>query len=373
MNWMIRVMDAFVDGLVGTYSATGRGVSLFRILFGVCFILTIGPRFLWATEYPDLFYSPPLPITLLDCTGTVQLGLLCGFPPDWVMLGLEAGGALAAVFLLFGYRTFYASILLTAFLITLNAFRYSFGKIDHDILFVITPAILAFSGWGNHFSIDAKQGRPNEWSYPSYSLFVLALAVGAGFLSAGFPKAINWVDFDLSTSGVRAWVVSSHFGQGGWLTPLFAHTSNVWFWEGMDYAAVLFEVGLALSVLHGAVFRRFLVLAVFFHITNYLMLDIGFILHFPVYAAFLPWGDIAERVKTERLADIIQGGVRYWHLALFTILYALFYFADPLAGLSYVGTAKTLAFYGVSLLVVGWLVIREVKRGRRPLLDTVVS
>lgn len=366
MTYLLKRIDTYIDELVDSYSATERGLSLFRILFALQLIFfSAGPRALWVAEYPDVFWAPPQPLSFFDCVGTLQFGVVCGFPSFWVFAVFEVGLALAAVFLLFGYRTFYASILFSVFYIVLNSFRYSFGKIDHDILFVIAPAILAFSGWGNHFSLDAKQNRKTGWSYPSYSLLFLALAIAVGFLSAGFPKAVNWIDFDLSTSGVRNWVVNNYFAneRTDWLAPVFASLSNVWVWEAMDYAGVLFEVGLALSVIHGKYFKTFLGIAVLFHFQNYLILNIPFTGLLPVYASFMPWEYVSDKIPKYYLSKITSL-LTSKNLYIFTPMYITFYMTNPLSSVPYFSAFKVFLYFGSSMLVIAWLISKVLTKER---------
>ena len=37
----------------------------------------------------------------------------------------------------------------------------------------------------------------------------MALLLGFGFFSAGFPKLFVWADFDLTTQGARSWLVTA--------------------------------------------------------------------------------------------------------------------------------------------------------------------
>ncbi len=359
MKRVLAALDDLVDSAVDTYAATERGLSLFRIVFGLSFIALLTPRFLWGTGYPDFLYQPPPPLSLIDCSGQVQPGLVCGFPPFWVVLGLEACLSITAVCLLFGYRTRYVSLLFTALFVLLNAFRFSFGKIDHGIMYVITPTVLAFSGWGNYFSLDAQRGRTSAHSYPCYSLVLLAGCMSTGFLSAGLPKAILWLDFDLSTSGVRQWFVNGYYvrGRTDLLAPIFSQVQSAWVFEGMDYAAVLFELGFAASVLHGWWFRRFVCLAVPFHIFNYLVLNIPYYIHFPVYAAFLPWDRIATTVSSIHLKQRIQA-VDGRHLigcaSAYMPLHILSAYVDlsTLLGVD-MQMVKASAVFGVAVIVLG--------------------
>ena len=43
-------------------------------------------------------------------------------------------------------------------------------------------------------------------THRNWPIALMALLVAFGFFSAGLPKALKWIDFDLSTSGVRSWV-----------------------------------------------------------------------------------------------------------------------------------------------------------------------
>ena len=359
----MEALDGGVTDLANTYPADERGLALFRITYALSFILLASPRFLWTVGYPDLFWDPPLPLSLFDCSEGAYACVIGGFPPLWVTVLLEVLLALSAVFLLFGYRTFYASVLFSVFFVTLNTFRFSFGKIDHGIMFVVTPAILSLSGWGNHFSIDAQRQRGGKRSYPSYCLLVLALALAAGFLSAGLPKAIGWLDFDLRTSGVRKWAVWSYYS--GWLAPVLLKSLGSYLWEIADWLVVLFELGLAMAAFHGPLFKRFIALAVFFHIANHLVLGIStFWVHFPVYAAFLPWTQVAKQIGGTKWEERLSSVFDVRALLIFSLLFLPYYFfVSTGAILGFVGIgvqgAKALPVYGVALLTIGYLLLRR--------------
>jgi hypothetical protein len=374
MRSLSRHLDAYIEHLVASYPATERGLSLFRILFALPIVfLSFSPKSLWVAGYPDVFWAPPQPLSFFDCTGTIQFGLICGFPPFPVLLFLEAGVALTSVFILFGYRTFYSSIFFSAFYMLNNAFIYSTGKIDHDIIFVITPAILSFSGWGNHFSLDSKQGKEVKSSFPSYSLLFLALTIAAGFLGAGYPKAVSWIDFDLSTSGVRSWGIGQYFGvEGNWVAPVFASLSNVWIWEAIDYTAVFLEIGLAFSVLSGRTFKVFLVAASLFHFGNYVLLNISFASYLTVYAAFLPWDYISGKLAQYSYTRCAEKLLKFKYLILAFVLHLTLKVLSLNYSFLNIGAYRDILYFSMSIAVVLWLTFRVLKNNKSILINPVI-
>ena len=149
---------------------------------------------------------------------------------------------------------------------------------------------MAFSGWGSKWSIDAKWGRVKD-AVQGWPLTLLALLLGFGFFSAGFPKLLRWADFDLATQGARSWLVNGWYGMDRreLLAPMFMGINNPYFWETVDLLAVTFEVGFMFSLVRRGLFRTFLFIAVMFHFVNVLMLNIGFLTLLPVFLVLAPW------------------------------------------------------------------------------------
>src|SRR5687768_18063707 len=108
-------------------------------------------------------YAPP--------PGPMQL--FGGFPDAWVLHALEL--VLAAVFvaLLVGYRVGLTSVTATVTMVLGYGFAYSLGKIDHNVLFILTPVVLAAAGWCGRGTV-----RP-------VVLRLWAFAIGLALLSAG--------------------------------------------------------------------------------------------------------------------------------------------------------------------------------------------
>lgn len=287
---MLRKIDSLIDAWLGSYSISGQALGLYRIFFASYAILFGLKRYAWVADYPGGLWRPPFPFSIFDVYGTFAVGLYAEPMPENILLFIEGFLCLLFVLLLFGVLTPYVSVSITIILVILNWQVYSLPKVNHDILFCITPMLMALSGWGGSFSWDAEWRR-TESAYPSLSSALLAITITTGFAVAGLPKLIHWLDFDLSTSGVRMWVTGMYFpdGGGGPLSALMAYTTAPLLWETIDVTAVCFEVGFLFTVWQRQYLRLWLALAVAFHFTNYLILGIPFFFNLPVYAAFLPW------------------------------------------------------------------------------------
>jgi hypothetical protein len=118
--------------------------GLYRIAFAGFSLFVGGVRsYRWIAGLPQTFFHPPL-----GCRGCspVSAGLVARSP--------RSRPERAVRLLLVGVQTRAVSIAISALLVLGNCFRYSLGKIDHDILFVLTPILFAGS-WGAAFSHDA--------------------------------------------------------------------------------------------------------------------------------------------------------------------------------------------------------------------------
>jgi len=284
-------LDRWIHGFL---PVTAEGLALSRIFFAAYFLITGIPTFSWVSRNPPGFFDPPQ-ISIANLFAT--------FPPIGVMRGLDLVICLLLVFLLVGYKTKTSSILLTVAWILGNSFRFSFGKIDHSIMAVVTPGVMAFSGWGAAYSIDARirKAIPRVNAWP---LTLLAVLLAFGYLSAGFPKLLSWADFDLSTHGVRGWLVDGWYqlDRRKLLAPFAMSVHNPYVWEAMDLMAVVFECSFFFSLTRRGLFRAYLVIAIMFHLVNVLMLNISFLTLLPVYVVFAPWERIIPRLPRSVLA-----------------------------------------------------------------------
>ena len=282
-----------------SYAVPTEGLAVFRIVFAAHALLLGLPAFGWAGALPAAFYHPP----------RYSLGAFLESAPSALALNVLSVAAVALLIaLLFGYRTRAVSLLLAAVVTVGLTFVYSYGKIKHQyVFFAAVPLVLAFSPWGAAFSVDAaRRGAAParmDWSN-AWPVALAALLIGFGYFSAGLPKLLVWVDFDLATQGARSWLAGRvQPGQEGSASFWFFHNAHPLLWEAMDYTAVFFEVGFLLAILNVHVFRAFIVAAIVFHAANVLVMSIDFTHLAFVYVLFLPWRRVLAGSWGPRLAS----------------------------------------------------------------------
>lgn len=115
---------------------------------------------------------------------------------------------------------------------------------------------MIFMDWGRFLSVDSlirKRKRSlsvDKTQTASTHLSMLGILIAFGFLTAGYGKALNWIDFDLSTSGVLSWLYNSYFtlGRDELLAPYAIQIESRWLWEITDLSGVLFELGFLVAL-----------------------------------------------------------------------------------------------------------------------------
>jgi hypothetical protein len=204
--------------------------------------------------------------------------LLDGPPAPWLLTGLEVLLALTMAALLLGRWVTASSILATAIMAAGSGITYGFGKIDHNILLVLTPAVMALVGWSG-------KRQPS-----ALAMHLWAFAIGLAMLSAGLVKAlVGWLD--TSTHAVRAALTVFTYldDRHGPLAKLALNLLPPPAWELMDWATVLLECALVVSVLSWSWFRRVLAVLCIFHLAVGLMFGIVFAGNVVAYGAFVRW------------------------------------------------------------------------------------
>ncbi len=265
-----------------------RSLSIFRIIFASFWLFFFKPpKYSWISEYPDIFYNPPV---------LSIAALFSKFPPDAFFQVVDFLLPLLFILLLFGYKTRYVSLVLSLLIIICDSFHYSFGKIDHMLhLPVIMLFLMTFSDWGRYYSIDSYNRTRKKFSKKrNYVLSLIALCICFGFFTAGVPKH-TWFDLDLSTQAVRRWLNDTYYIKktDRYLVGYFVELTNNLFWELIDSLAFLFEIiFITACFTNRKIFRAYLCLAVFFHLSNYLMLNIAFSHTVLAYGAFVDWRSI---------------------------------------------------------------------------------
>ena len=272
------------DRWVSRGDATPRDLAVYRIVFALLLLLS-PPRFRWVSQFPDSFVNGP----------AGPFALLHRVPPDGVLLGLELLVGICAGFLLVGFSTRTASIVLALALVGGYGTVYSLGKIDHNIFLVIVPVLLAFARWGDAVSVDALRrgpGAPGDPAAetPQWPLRLLALLVGLGFLTAAVPKVLSgWLD--PGTHAVQGVMFTQYYvnDRTELLAGHFIGLHDGVFWESVDVATVLLEGLLVLTVLNWRCWRVGIAIASLFHLGVLLMMNIGFSGNVVTYAAFVLW------------------------------------------------------------------------------------
>ena len=275
MNKILDFAEERVDLLSRSYRASPSYLGALRIAFGF-YILLQPPDLMWVAGLPDAFWQPrPGPFLLLPSV-----------PSPALLAMLEVGQAVAAVALIVGYRTRAVSWVLTAFLVVNSGIVYSFGKVDHFILFEILPVFMAAAQWGAAYSLDCRLGRARR-DTNGFPVLCWALFVAFAILTAAVPKALTgWLDpTRFASLGYVARDVADPVKLGPLTGQIFAFQSPV-FWKLLDYGTVVLEASLIVAILFPLAFRLCILLLGTFHVGVYLSMGIDFSQMVFVYAPF---------------------------------------------------------------------------------------
>jgi|AntRauTorcE11898_2_1112593.scaffolds.fasta_scaffold09634_2 uncharacterized membrane protein YphA (DoxX/SURF4 family) len=301
---------AFSSWMDDSLQPSSQGWALYRIFYGLfVFFFMLPSQRMYAflgDLSTDFFLPPPGPMMLFE-----------RFPPEWMLLMMHYLLIAALILLVAGFYTRWASLGVAVLLLLLKGFIYSVGKIDHDIILVVIPIFMAFSGWGKSYSVDAWRLNDDSKKDKQWALPVLALVIGFMMFTAGFPKILGgWLD--VNTQASYGHFLTQYFGSGRqdlW-APYGFYIGEFW-WEVADYATVIFEVGFLIAIINPKSTRVFISLAVFFHAGTMLFMNIAFLPNFIAYAAFLNWEWINKKIQ-----NVAQkwGGDLQWSVLLLAVI-----------------------------------------------------
>lgn len=273
-------------------------LSCFRIFLGIFILFFLVPSWSWLAELPSVFFNPQKFNISRAFDGFLAIDHLIFLDVLFY----------SAVFL-FTVGIFTRQAFLFAFLVAIlgNSFAYSLGKINHDFMLWFLLIVMAFSNSGSALAI--KKQKKISSGIQKTALGVYSLALVFALFSAGIHKLLQWVDFDLSTSGFLRWFYNGYFDFGR--TELLADLVLILppvIVEIFDYSAVAFEItGIFFLVFGRQSWRIYLLFATIFHIFNALLLNIPFSIHIPVYGLFLLSPLLAVLVKkTSPVPNIIK-------------------------------------------------------------------
>ena len=295
-----------------------ESLALFRIVFGLFMLLFSTPYTAWLGSVPQAFFNPPY----LSFANLVK-----DFPPAPFFYALDILAVLLLGCITLGIKARFSSLAFFVVAVLGNSFAYSFGKIDHSFLVLALVFCMAFSTWGTRYAL--LPDKPHSFDNRRLSLSVFAVMVAFGMFTAGFLKAIYWIDFDTSTSGFLRWFYSGYYtlGRTELLAPLVAYMPTSFF-ELADYTAVVFELGGFVFLLLGRrAWRSWLLAAAAFHLINTLVLNINFNRHFLVYLAFVNFSVLKRLIRLNVDNELLKRGV-----FLFTIILVLTHFGYQLSG-----------------------------------------
>ncbi|MDY6867159.1 MAG: hypothetical protein SVT56_04530 [Chloroflexota bacterium] len=292
------IKNSFNRWIFESYSVSPQGLGLFRIassLFFLFFLMPDTESYSFLSSLPaDLYAPPPGPMMLLD-----------EFPPEYIFWLIHSLLFISLCLVLVGYQTKVSSIATGIFVLMISGLAFSIGKINHNILLGMAPIVMAFSNWGNAFSVDAVLGKTQR-EVESWPLTLLALMIGFMMFTAGFPKILGgWLD--PATQATEGHFLNQFFGNDrqAMLAPYVLYLKIDLIWELMDWSTIIFEIGFLLAVLKSRWFKVFICFALIFHFSNLLILNIIFTFNFIAYAAFLDWTKIFVKWR-EWLSDFTK-------------------------------------------------------------------
>ena len=278
LSFVERSLAVFWQRLEDTCSNDAHSLGLFRIFWGMFILLFCAPYSAFVCQVPQSFYNPPV---------LSFANLFAGFPPYWLMLAGDLVRIWLVVLITIGIKTRICTIVFCLLTFISTNFVYSFGKIDHDALVWAVALCLAFTDWGVPYALV-----PDRRINPKVAARALATAgvlIAFAMFTAGFDKALHWINFNLSTSGFLSWFYPGYYtlDRRLLLAPLVLKLP-LQFFKILDYTAVAFELSPFFFLLAGrAGWRTWILVATCFHLANALLLNIPFYVHVLIYLPFV--------------------------------------------------------------------------------------
>jgi len=279
-----------------TWRLEAETLAVARVLYGLYVLLILFPDPTFVHRLPGSWFEPPAgPLLVLESA-----------PSSAILRVLMVVAAASLVSLIAGWRTRESSLVTAASLWVMFGVEYSYGKIDHTTFIWLVPAFMAFSTWGNVFSLDSRSGRASteERGWP---VALLLVSLAAAMATAGIAKVRGgWLD--VSDSATRAFQLKHVYTSS---SPALLSEQGVDYHLGVldeffDWFAVVFELSFLFAIWRRSWTRWLLVAATFFHLGIVLLLNIAFLTSFCVYAVVVAWPVLAKLDDARR--DLVLRG-----------------------------------------------------------------
>lgn len=254
-------------------------LACYRIFFGALLLLYFLPTWAWLKDIPPAFFDPFV-FSIANFTNDHL--------PGFLYQSADILAILFSLLIITGVYTRFAFFGMFVLSTIFYSYYYSFGKIDHHTTILIFAfLVLSFTNSGTRFAL--RKDKKVALSTQQKALAILGIIICFGFFSAGLPKLMKWVDFDLNTSGFLFWFYPAYFlSHKQMFMTQFAFQIPVFLLECMDYFASVFEVMGFFFLLKGKKFwLGYLLMASFFHLANLLLMNIDFSLNMLSYGIFL--------------------------------------------------------------------------------------
>jgi hypothetical protein len=275
---MKKAINQFLNRLEYNTNVNTKSLSYSRVFLGAYILIIMPLHWQWIAELPNTFFFPVV---------ISPAKLFTGIPDQWFFFLIELVFYLCVVLFTIGVYSRYALFIGGIVAIFGQSFAFAFGKIDHNLFLFIACLVLAFTNCGRYLAL--RKDKPVSLKLQRTALGIGALCIAFALFSAGYGKSWKWLDFDMTEGGFLRWFYTSYFVKerqdllSYWIT-LFP----AWAVELMDYTAVIFELtGLIFMIVGRKAWRVYLGIAVFFHLANYLFLNINFTANVPIYVIFL--------------------------------------------------------------------------------------
>jgi predicted DCC family thiol-disulfide oxidoreductase YuxK len=322
-----RTIQHAVDRwLFDEFSRDARSLAIARMIYALIVLVCALPRWLWIGAMPPSFFVPPL-----------GLASFVSHPPaEPFFILLNAVAVISAVALVFGWCGTLASFTLAFVLGIGNSFGYGFGKIDHDVLLIVTPIAGALAGWSAEYSLDGARRDHNTAVEPvttAWPLALLALVLALSMFVTGVEKLTGgWLD--PSRLAFRSILVGSVYSEtrANLLAALMLRVPAGWWWEPFDWAAVL-ECSFLVCIWRASWLRSILAVTCVFHLLNAAILNLSFPWNLPAYVMFFDWRGSALDRSVHSMGPMIRRITNAFYPLALGILLAVLYvtFGNPLS------------------------------------------